>query len=96
MITTRKKIMGRDINFSIDDIDEIYFDRIVGFINEKWLEVKNENVCVPDTQKIAALTAVKIVVELFKLGDLQKNILNNYESKIKELIMHLDEYDHQK
>jgi cell division protein ZapA len=95
MTTTREKIMGRDIDLTIDDIDELSFNRIVNFVNEKWLEVKSENISVPDTQKIAALTAVKIAAELLKLRDLQENISNNYENKIKELIIHLDKNNYQ-
>ncbi|MDR3275573.1 MAG: cell division protein ZapA [Endomicrobium sp.] len=94
MATTREKIMGRDIDLNID-IDELSFNRIVNFVNEKWQEVKSENISVPDTQKIAALTAVKIAAELLKLKDLQENISNNYENKIKELIIHLDENNYQ-
>ncbi|MDR2676680.1 MAG: cell division protein ZapA [Endomicrobium sp.] len=91
MVTAREKIMGRDIDLNIDDIDESIFNKVVNFVNEKWLEVKTENVNVPDTQKIAALTAIKIAIELLKLRDLQKDILSSYENKIKKLIVHLDE-----
>jgi cell division protein ZapA len=94
MTATRERIMGRDIDLNIDNIDELSFSRIVNFVNEQWLEVKGENVNVADTQKIAALTAVKIAAELLKLKDLQESISNNYENKIKEFIRQLDEADY--
>jgi cell division protein ZapA len=94
MIVTRERIMGRDIDLNIDNIDELSFNRIVNFVNEQWLEVKRENANVADTQKIAALTAVKIAAELLKLKDLQESISNSYESKIKEFIRQLDETDY--
>jgi cell division protein ZapA (FtsZ GTPase activity inhibitor) len=94
MTVTRERIMGRDIDLNIDNIDELNFNRIVNFVNEQWLEVKGENANVADTQKIAALTTVKIAVELLKLKDLQESISNSYESKIKEFIRWLDEADY--
>ncbi|MDR0617302.1 MAG: cell division protein ZapA [Endomicrobium sp.] len=94
MATTRERIMGRDIELSLDDIDELSFNRIVNFVNEQWMQVRNENIKVPDTQKIAALTAVKIAAELLKLKDLQESISNNYEKKIKDIIKQLDEHDY--
>jgi cell division protein ZapA len=94
MATVFERIMGRDVEFNIDDIDELSFNRVVNFVNERWMEVKSENANVPDTQKIAALTAVKIAAELLKLKDLQENISNNYEKKIKDLIRQLDEVDY--
>jgi cell division protein ZapA len=66
----------------------------VNFVNEQWLEVKRENANVADTQKIAVLTAVKIAAELLKIKDLQENISNSYENKIKEFIRQLDEADY--
>ena len=94
MATTRERIMGRDIDLNIDDMDELSFNRVVSFVNEQWLEVKSENADVPDTQKIAALTAVKIAAELLKLKDLQESISDNYERKIKEFIQQLNEADY--
>jgi cell division protein ZapA len=94
MATTRERIMGRDIELNIDDIDELSFNRIVNFVNEQWMQVRNENIKVPDTQKITALTAVKIAAELLKLKDLQESISNNYEKKIKDIIKQLDEHDY--
>jgi cell division protein ZapA len=94
MTATRERIMGRDIDLNIDNIDELSFNRIVNFVNEQWLEVKRESANVADTQKIAALTAVKIAAELLKLKDLQESISNSYESKIKEFIRQLDEADY--
>ena len=94
MATTREKIMGRDIDLHIDGLDELSFNRVVSFVNEQWLEVKSENANVPDTQKIAALTAVKIATELLRLKDLQESISCNYEKKIKEFIRQLDEADY--
>jgi cell division protein ZapA len=91
MATARERIMGRDIEFNIDSLDELSFNRVVNFVNEQWIEVKKENFNVPDTQKIAALTAVKIAAELLKLRDLQESISNDYDKKIKELIKQLDE-----
>lgn len=94
MATTRTKIMGRDIELNIDDMDELSFASVVSFVNDQWQEVQSENVNVPDTQKIAALTAVKIAIELLKLKGLQENISDNYERKIQELIKQLDEAEH--
>jgi len=94
MTTVREKIMGREIDLKIDSIDELSFNRIVNFVNEQWMEVKKENINVPDTQKIAALTAVRIATELLKLKDSQENISNNYEEKIKEFIRQLGESDY--
>jgi cell division protein ZapA len=94
MTVTREKIMGRDIDLNVDNIDDLSFNRIVNFVNEQWLEVKRENASVADTQKIAALTAVKIAAELLKSKDLQESISNSYESKIKEFIRQLDEADY--
>jgi len=91
MANTRTKIMGRDIELNIDDMDELSFASVVSFVNDQWQEVQNENLNVPDTQKIAALTAVKIAVELLKLKSLQENISDTYERKIQELIKQLDE-----
>ncbi|MDR1086844.1 MAG: cell division protein ZapA [Endomicrobium sp.] len=93
MATTRERIMGRDMEFNIDNLDELSFNRVVNFVNEQWIEVRKENSNVPDTQKIAALTAVKIAAELLKLKDLQESISNNYDKKIKDLIRQLDESD---
>jgi cell division protein ZapA len=94
MATVFERIMGRDVEFNIDNIDELSFNRVVNFVNEQWMEVKSENINVPDTQKIAALTAVKIAAELLKLKDLQETISNNYEKKIKDFIRQLDEIDY--
>lgn len=94
MTATRERIMGRDIDLNIDNIDKLSFNGIVNFVNEQWLEIKKENANVADTQKIAALTAVKIAAELLKLKDLQESISNSYESKIKEFIRQLDEADY--
>jgi len=94
MITTREKIMGREINLKIDNIDELSFNRVVNFVNEQWLEVKNENINVPDTQKIATLTALRIAIELIKLRDLQENISNTYEKRIEKFIKELNETDY--
>jgi cell division protein ZapA len=93
MTVTRERIMGRDIDLSIDNIDELSFNRIVNFVNEQWLEVKRKNAGVADTQKIAALTAVKIAAELLKLKKLQESILSSYDNKINEFIRQLDEAD---
>jgi cell division protein ZapA len=94
MIMTRERIMGRDMEFNIDDMDQLGFNRVVNFVNERWMEVRNENVNVPDTQKIAALTVVKIAAELLELKDSQESISNNYEKKIKDLIKQLEEVDY--
>ncbi|MDR2436917.1 MAG: cell division protein ZapA [Endomicrobium sp.] len=91
MATARERIMGRDIEFNIDNLDELSFNRVINFVNEQWSEVKKENFNVPDTQKIAALTAVKIAAELLKLRDLQESISNDYDKKIKDLIKQLDD-----
>jgi len=94
MITTREKIMGREIDLKIDNIDELSFNRVVNFVNEQWLEVKNENINVPDTQKIATLTALRIAIELLKLRDSQENISNTYERRIEKFIKELNETDY--
>jgi cell division protein ZapA len=86
--------MGRDIDLNIDNIDELSFNGIVNFVNEQWLEIKRENANVADTQKIAALTAVKIAAELLKFKKIHESISNSYESKIKEFIRQLDEADY--
>jgi cell division protein ZapA len=86
--------MGREINLKIDNIDELSFNRVVNFVNEQWLEVKNENINVPDTQKIATLTALRIAIELIKLRDLQENISNTYEKRIEKFIKELNETDY--
>ena len=94
MSTTRTRIMGRDIELNVDEMDELSFASVVGFVNEQWQEVQSENMNVPDTQKIAAMTAVKIAAELLKLKGLQENISDNYERKVKELIKQLEEADY--
>jgi cell division protein ZapA (FtsZ GTPase activity inhibitor) len=94
MVTIRERIMGRDVELNIDNMNELSFSRIVNFVNEKWIEVKSENLAVADTQKIVALVAVKIAVELFKLKDLTESVSNDYEKKIKSLIMQLNEVDY--
>ncbi|MCA6069865.1 MAG: cell division protein ZapA [Endomicrobium sp.] len=91
MATTRERVMGRDIELNIDDIDELSLNRVVNFVNEQWMEVRSENVNVPDTQKIAALMTVKLAAELLKLKDSQESISNNYEKKIQDIIRQLDE-----
>ena len=93
MAITRVRIMGRDIELNIDEMDELSFASVVNFVNEQWQEVQSENANVPDTQKIAALTAIKIAVELLKLKGLQENISDNYERKIKDLIKQLDDVE---
>lgn len=93
MATTKAKIMGREIELDISEMDELSFASVVSYVNEQWQEVQKENLNVPDTQKIAALTAVKIAAELLKIKGLQENISDNYERKIKDLIKHLDEVD---
>ncbi|BCI50715.1 hypothetical protein AGMMS49573_02720 [Endomicrobiia bacterium] len=94
MAVTRERIMGREIDLNIDNIDELSFNKAVNFVNEQWLEIKRENANVADTQKIAALTAVKIAAELLKLKYLHESISNSYENKIKEFIRQLDEANH--
>jgi len=86
--------MGRDIELNIDELDELSFASIVSYVNDQWQEVQSENLNVPDTQKIAALTAVKIAAELLKIKGLQENISDNYERKIKDLIKQLDEVEY--
>jgi len=93
MVTIRERIMGRYIDLNIEDLDELSFSRVVDFVNEQWMEVKIENVTVPDTQKIAVLTVVKIAVELLKLKDIKKNVSGECDQKIKEIIMELDKTD---
>ncbi|MDR1928771.1 MAG: cell division protein ZapA [Endomicrobium sp.] len=89
-----ERVMGRDIEFNVENIDRLSFDGVVNFVNEEWMEVKKENSSIPDTQKIAVLTAVKIAMKLFKLKDLQKNNVDNYEKKIDDLIKQLDDLYH--
>ncbi|MCA6071310.1 MAG: cell division protein ZapA [Endomicrobium sp.] len=94
MATTRERVMGRDIELNIDNIDELNLNRVVNFVNEQWMEVRSENINVPDTQKIAALTTVKLAAELLKLKDSQESISNNYEKKIQDIIRQLDEVNY--
>jgi cell division protein ZapA len=58
------------------------------------MEVKSENANVPDTQKIAVLTAIKIAAELLKFRDLQESISNNYKKRIEDFIRQLNETDY--
>ena len=78
MAIARTKIMGRNIDINIDEMDELSFANVVSYVNDQWQEVQRENSNVPDTQKIAAMTAVKIAAELLKIKGLQKSISNNY------------------
>ena len=94
MATARTKIMGRDIDINIDEMDELSFASVVSYVNEQWQEVQRENSNVPDTQKIAAMTAVKIAAELLKIKGLQESISDNYERKIKELVKLLEEAEY--
>jgi cell division protein ZapA len=86
--------MGRDIDINIDDMDELSFASVVSYVNDQWQEVQRDNLNVPDTQKIAAMTAVKIAAELLKIKGLQESISDNYEKKIKELIKLLEEAEY--
>lgn len=94
MATARTKIMGRDIDINIDEMDELSFASVVSYVNDQWQEVQRENSNVPDTQKIAAMTAVKIAAELLKIKGLQESISDNYEKKIKELVKLLEEAEY--
>ncbi|MCL1971588.1 MAG: cell division protein ZapA [Endomicrobia bacterium] len=94
MATTRTRIMGRDIDINIDELDELSFASVVSYVNDQWQEVQKDNSNVPDTQKIAAMTAVKIAAEFLKIKGLQESISDNYERKIKDLIKMLDEAEH--
>lgn len=94
MATTRTRIMGRDIDINIDEMDELSFASVVSYVNDQWQEVQKDNSNVPDTQKIAAMTAVKIAAELLKIKGLQESISDNYERKIKELIKLLEEAEY--
>jgi cell division protein ZapA len=94
MATTRTRIMGRDIDINIDEMDELSFASVVSYVNDRWQEVQRDNSNVPDTQKIAAMTAVKIAAELLKIQGLQESISDNYERKIKDLIKLLDEAEY--
>ncbi len=94
MATARTKIMGRDIDINIDEMDELSFASVVSYVNDQWQEVQRENSNVPDTQKIAAMTAVKIAAELLKIKGLQESISDNYERKIKELVKLLEEAEY--
>lgn len=94
MATTRTRIMGREIDINIDEMDELSFASVVSYVNDQWQEVQRDNLNVPDTQKIAAMTAVKIAAELLKIKGLQESISDNYERKIKELIKLLEEAEY--
>ncbi|MDR1196568.1 MAG: cell division protein ZapA [Endomicrobium sp.] len=94
MATTRTRIMGRDIDINVDEMDELSFASVVTYVNDQWQEVQRDNSNVPDTQKIAAMTAVKIAAELLKIKGLQESISDNYERKIKELIKLLEEAEY--
>jgi cell division protein ZapA len=86
--------MGRDIDINVDEMDELSFASVVTYVNDQWQEVQRDNSNVPDTQKIAAMTAVKIAAELLKIKGLQESISDNYERKIKELIKLLEEAEY--
>ena len=94
MTTTRTRIMGRDIDINVDEMDELSFASVVSYVNDQWQEVQRDNLNVPDTQKIAAMTAVKIAAELLKIKGLQESISDNYERKIKDLIKLLEEAEY--
>ena len=94
MAITRTRIMGRDIELNIDEMDELSFASVVSYVNDQWQEVQRDNLNVPDTQKIAAMTAVKIAAELLKIKGLQESISDNYERKIKDLIKLLEEAEY--
>ena len=94
MAIARTKIMGRNIDINIDEMDELSFANVVSYVNDQWQEVQRENSNVPDTQKIAAMTAVKIAAELLKIKGLQESISDNYERKIKELVKLLEEAEY--
>ena len=94
MATARTKIMGRDIDINIDEMDELSFASVVSYVNDQWQEVQRENSNVLDTQKIVAMTAVKIAAELLKIKSLQESISDNYEKKIKELVKLLEEAEY--
>ncbi|MDR2426947.1 MAG: cell division protein ZapA [Endomicrobium sp.] len=94
MATARTRIMGRDIDINVDEMDELSFSSVVNYVNDQWQEVQRDNSNVPDTQKIAAMTAIKIAAELLKTKGLQESISDNYERKIKELIKLLEEVEY--
>ena len=94
MATARTKIMGRDIDINIDEMDELSFASVVSYVNDQWQEVQRENSNEPDNQKNAAMTAVKIAAELLKIKGLQESISDNYERKIKELVKLLEEAEY--
>ena len=94
MTTTRTRIMGRDIDINVDEMDELSFASVVSYVNDQWQEVQRDNLNVPDTQKIAAMTAVKIAAELLKIKGLQESISDNYERKIKDMIKLLEEAEY--
>ncbi|MDR0985159.1 MAG: cell division protein ZapA [Endomicrobium sp.] len=90
MIIAKERIMGREIELNIDNMNSDEFNNIISFINEQWLEVKKENVKIPDTQKIATLTTIKIAIKLFISKNIHEKVLHEYNEKIEKIISKLD------
>jgi hypothetical protein len=86
--------MGIPISLNLEEMDDLSFSVLERRINDTWQKVKEANPEVVDTWKIAASTVVEITKELIRLENLQENISDNYERKIKELIKQLDETDY--
>jgi cell division protein ZapA (FtsZ GTPase activity inhibitor) len=84
------KVMGKNIDISADESEQLYFLKIAEYINERYERVaKNPNI-VPDTHLRCSLTTLEITRELFKIKSLQGTVSNNYEKKLNELIKQLE------
>jgi len=83
------RVMGRDIYLNTE-LDELHINSVVQYVDEQWRDLISKTK-EADTQKLAALTAIQIAAELLEIQGKQKNISDNYEKKINELIKLLDE-----
>ena len=88
------RIMGIPLSLSLDEMDDLSFSVLERRINDTWQKVKEDNPDVVDTWKIAVSTIVEITKELIRLENLQGNISDSHERKVKELIKQLDEVNY--
>ncbi|MCL2389439.1 MAG: cell division protein ZapA [Elusimicrobia bacterium] len=93
MQTISVKVMGREIDLHIEDGYELDVHGVVDCVNDKFEETKKDYAGVVDTQKIAALTAIKLAAELVRVKGLQDSISNKYERKISAIISDLGEVE---
>ncbi|MCL2390072.1 MAG: cell division protein ZapA [Endomicrobia bacterium] len=88
------RIMGIPVSLNLEEMDDLSFSAVERRINDTWQEVKKDNPDVVDSWKTAILTVVKITKELNRLENLQGNISDSHERKMKELIRQLDEVNY--